>query len=78
MHPSECDIDGEETKLPICNSMTSLCKSDCVGGSPSFPWWSKGNLNTGETFLLSGHIKVKENLPFYQLLWHDIESDHKS
>ncbi|KAJ8432209.1 LOW QUALITY PROTEIN: hypothetical protein Cgig2_020739 [Carnegiea gigantea] len=57
MQPSESGIDGEETKLPIYNSITCLCKFDGVRGHPSLPWWSKKNLNTRETFLLSGHIK---------------------
>ncbi|KAJ8451407.1 hypothetical protein Cgig2_017798 [Carnegiea gigantea] len=30
IQPSENDVEGEETKLPICNPITSLCKSDCV------------------------------------------------
>ncbi|KAJ8449514.1 hypothetical protein Cgig2_005536 [Carnegiea gigantea] len=55
-----------------------LCKSDCVRGPPSLSWWSKENLKTGEVFLLSTHIKIKENLPSYQLLHHDIESECKS
>jgi len=62
---SENDIDGEETKLPIRNSIMSLCKPDCVGGPLSLPWWSKENLKTGKTFLLSSHINAKENLPSY-------------
>ncbi|KAJ8444411.1 hypothetical protein Cgig2_005933 [Carnegiea gigantea] len=78
IQPSENNADGEETKLPICNPITSLCKSDCVRGPLSFPWWSKENLKTGKTFLLSTYIKIKENLPFYQLLHHDIESELKS
>ncbi|KAJ8434938.1 hypothetical protein Cgig2_023935 [Carnegiea gigantea] len=57
IRPSESEIDGEETKLPICNSITSLCKSDYIGGPPSLFWWSKENLKTDETFLLSSHIK---------------------
>ncbi|KAJ8429736.1 hypothetical protein Cgig2_023125 [Carnegiea gigantea] len=44
------------------------CKSDWIGGLSSLPWWSKENLKTSETFLLSGHFKAKENLPFYQLV----------
>ncbi|KAJ8441873.1 hypothetical protein Cgig2_034132 [Carnegiea gigantea] len=42
--PSENGVDGEETKLPIHSSITSLCKFDCVGGPPSLPWWSEKNL----------------------------------
>ncbi|KAJ8426118.1 hypothetical protein Cgig2_005763 [Carnegiea gigantea] len=38
---------------------------------------SKENLKIGETFLLSSHIKVKENLPSYKLLRSDIVSGHK-
>ncbi|KAJ8425622.1 hypothetical protein Cgig2_018407 [Carnegiea gigantea] len=56
----------------------SLWKSDCPRGPLSLPWWSKENLKTGETFLLFTHIKIKENLPSYQLLHHDIESERKS
>ncbi|KAJ8431891.1 hypothetical protein Cgig2_009958 [Carnegiea gigantea] len=78
VQPSENDVDGEETKLPIRNPITSVCKSDCVRGPPSLPWWSTENLKTGETFLLSTQIKMKENLPSYQLLRHDIESECKS
>ncbi|KAJ8426572.1 LOW QUALITY PROTEIN: hypothetical protein Cgig2_022309 [Carnegiea gigantea] len=78
IQPSENDVDGEETKLPVRNPITSLCKPDCVRGPPSLPWWSKENLKTGEIFLLSTHIKMKENLPSYQLLRHDIESERRS
>ena len=78
IQPNENDVDGEETKLPIRNSIMSSCKFDCVGGPPSLPWWSKENLKTRQVFLLSSHIKVKENLPSYQLLCHDLESGHKS
>ena len=78
IQPNENDVDGEETKLPIRNPITSLCKSDCARGPPSLPWWSTENLKTGETFLLSTHIKMKENLTCYQLLRHDIESERKS
>ncbi|KAJ8441591.1 LOW QUALITY PROTEIN: hypothetical protein Cgig2_023155 [Carnegiea gigantea] len=78
IQPSKNDVNGEETKLPLRNSITFLCKSNCVGGPPSLPWLSKENLKTGETFLLSSHIKVKENLPSYQLSYHDIESEHNS
>ena len=78
IQPSENDVDGEETKLPIRNPITSLCKSDCARGPPSLPWWSTENLKTGETFLLSSHIKMKRNLTSYQLLRHDIESERKS
>ncbi|KAJ8431797.1 hypothetical protein Cgig2_027965 [Carnegiea gigantea] len=60
-------------QLPIRNSITSLCKSDYVRGPTSLPWQSKENLKIGKTFLLSSHIKVKENLPSYQLLHHDLE-----
>ncbi|KAJ8441461.1 hypothetical protein Cgig2_008722 [Carnegiea gigantea] len=68
IQPSENDVDGEETKLPVRNPTTSLCKPDCVRGPPSLPWWSKENLKTGETFLLSTDVKMKENLSSYQLL----------
>ncbi|KAJ8427783.1 hypothetical protein Cgig2_021414 [Carnegiea gigantea] len=68
IQPSENDVDGEETKLPICNSITSLCKSNCITGI----------LKTGKILLLSSHIKVKGNLRSYRLLRHDIESGHKS
>ncbi|KAJ8423189.1 hypothetical protein Cgig2_023380 [Carnegiea gigantea] len=78
IQPSENDVDGEETKLPVRNPITSLCKPDCVRGPPSLPWWSKENLKTGEIFLLSTHVKMKENLPSYQLLRHDIESERRS
>jgi len=78
IQPIENAVDGKETKFPFRNSTMSLCKSDCVGGPPSLPWWSKENLKAGETFLLYSHIKLKENLPSYGLLCHDIESDHKS
>ncbi|KAJ8427083.1 hypothetical protein Cgig2_008952 [Carnegiea gigantea] len=78
IQPSENDVDGEETKLPVRKPITSLCKPDCVRGPPSLPWWSKENLKTGETFLLSTHVKMKENLPSYQLLRHDIESERRS
>jgi len=78
IQPNENDVDGEETKLPFRNPITSMCKPDCVRGPPSLPWWSKENLKTGETFLLSTHVKMKENLPFYQLLRHYIESERKS
>ncbi|KAJ8427349.1 hypothetical protein Cgig2_016215 [Carnegiea gigantea] len=78
IQPSENDIDGEETKLSICNSTVSLYKFDCIRGPPSLPWWSKENLKTYETFLLSTfllscHIKVKENLLSYELLRYNIE-----
>ena len=78
IQPSGNDVDGEETKLPIRNPITSLCKSDCARGLPSLPWWSTENLKTGKTFLLSSHIKMKRNLTSYQLLRHDIESERKS
>ncbi|KAJ8422768.1 hypothetical protein Cgig2_013553 [Carnegiea gigantea] len=78
IQPSENDVDGEETKLPVRNPTTSLCKPDCVRGPPSLPWWSKENLKTGETFLLSTDVKMKENLSSYQLLRHDIESERRS
>ncbi|KAJ8438300.1 hypothetical protein Cgig2_015043 [Carnegiea gigantea] len=74
IQPSENDVDGEETKLPIRNSITSLCKSNCVGGPPSLSWWSTENLKTGETFLLSSYVKIKENLPSFQLLHYEIET----
>ncbi|KAJ8430247.1 hypothetical protein Cgig2_009425 [Carnegiea gigantea] len=77
VQPSENDVDGEDMKLPIHNPITSVCKSDCVRGPPSLLWRSTENLKTGETFLLSTHIKMKENLPSYQLLRHDIESECK-
>jgi len=77
IQPSEDDVDGEETKLHIRNSIMSLCKSDCVGGPSSLPWWFKENLKTVEAFLLSSHTKVKENLPSYQLLRQDMEFGHK-
>ncbi|KAJ8432328.1 LOW QUALITY PROTEIN: hypothetical protein Cgig2_032335 [Carnegiea gigantea] len=35
---SENDVDGEETKLPSCNSITSLCKFDCIGESGHKSW----------------------------------------
>ena len=76
--PSENDIDEEETKLPIRNHIMPLRKSDCVRGPLSLPWWSKENLKTSEMFLLSTQIKIKENLPSYQLPRHDIESERKS
>ncbi|KAJ8450500.1 hypothetical protein Cgig2_002185 [Carnegiea gigantea] len=78
IQPSENDVDEEETKLPLRNPITFLCKSDCAKGPPSLPWWSTENLKTGETFLLSTQINMKENLPSYQLLCHDIESECKS
>ncbi|KAJ8425658.1 hypothetical protein Cgig2_015326 [Carnegiea gigantea] len=78
IQPSENDVDGEGTKLPVRNPTTSLCKPDCVRGPPSLPWWSKENLKTGETFLLSTHVKMKKNLPSYQLLRHDIEFERRS
>ncbi|KAJ8431916.1 hypothetical protein Cgig2_016349 [Carnegiea gigantea] len=78
IQPSENDVDGEETKLLVRNPITSLCKPDCVRGSPSLPWWLKENLKTGKTFFLSTHVKMKENLPSYQLLRHDIESERRS
>ncbi|KAJ8447537.1 hypothetical protein Cgig2_031150 [Carnegiea gigantea] len=37
IQPSENDVDGEETKWPIYNSTTSLCKSDCARGRTSKP-----------------------------------------
>ncbi|KAJ8452599.1 hypothetical protein Cgig2_004935 [Carnegiea gigantea] len=60
IQPSENDVDGEETKLPIRNSITSLCKSDYIGRPPSLSWWDKDNLKAGETFLLSSHVKVSK------------------
>ncbi|KAJ8440281.1 hypothetical protein Cgig2_031595 [Carnegiea gigantea] len=45
----ENDVEGKERKLPIRNPIMSLCKSDCVRGPPSLPWWSKENLKTCET-----------------------------
>ncbi|KAJ8443803.1 hypothetical protein Cgig2_017284 [Carnegiea gigantea] len=60
IQPSENDVDGKETKFPIRNPITSLCKSDCARGPPSLPWWSTENLKTGETLLLCNHIKMKE------------------
>ncbi|KAJ8430854.1 hypothetical protein Cgig2_003784 [Carnegiea gigantea] len=74
IQPNENDADGEETKFPIRNPITSLCKSNCVRGPPSLPWWSKENLKTCKTFLLSTHIKIKKNLPSYQFLHHDREA----
>ncbi|KAJ8425373.1 LOW QUALITY PROTEIN: hypothetical protein Cgig2_003651 [Carnegiea gigantea] len=74
IHPSKSDIDGERTTLSTCNSMTSLCKSNFVGGPPSLHCWSKENLKTGEAFLLSSHIKRISLLTNC----HDIESSHKS
>ena len=65
-------------KLPICNSITSLCQSNCVGGPPSLSWWSQQNLKIEETFLLFSHSTAKENLSYYQLLHHDVETGHKS
>ncbi|KAJ8430016.1 hypothetical protein Cgig2_008455 [Carnegiea gigantea] len=32
IQPNENDADGEETKLPVRNPITSLCKPDCVRG----------------------------------------------
>ncbi|KAJ8433884.1 hypothetical protein Cgig2_004606 [Carnegiea gigantea] len=78
IQPSENDVDEEETKLPVCNPIMSLCKPDCVRGLPSLPSWSKENLKTGKTFLLSTHVKMQENLPSFQLLRHDIESERRS
>jgi len=78
IQPSENDVNGGETKLPVRNPITSLCKLDRAGGPPSLPWWSEKNMKTGETFLLSSHIKMKENLPSYRLLRHDIESERRS
>ncbi|KAJ8425239.1 hypothetical protein Cgig2_014338 [Carnegiea gigantea] len=49
IQPSENDVDEEETKLPVCNPIMSLCKPDCVRGLPSLPSWSKENLKTGKT-----------------------------
>ncbi|KAJ8438101.1 hypothetical protein Cgig2_015358 [Carnegiea gigantea] len=37
IQPSENDVGGEETKLPIRNSIMSLCKSDCIAGPSSLP-----------------------------------------
>jgi len=48
IQPSENDVDGEETKSPIFNPITSLCKSDCARGPPSLPWWSTENLKTAK------------------------------
>ncbi|KAJ8435739.1 hypothetical protein Cgig2_003161 [Carnegiea gigantea] len=78
IEPSGNDVTGEEIKLVIRNSITSLYKSNCVGGPLSLSWWSKRNLKTDETFLLSSYVKVKENLPSYRFLHHDIETGHKS
>jgi len=66
IQPSENDVDGEETKLPVRNPITSLCKPNCVRGLPSLPWWSKENLKTS---------KVVEDCSFtqwfssLQLIW---------
>ncbi|KAJ8424709.1 hypothetical protein Cgig2_025458 [Carnegiea gigantea] len=78
IQPSKHDVDGEEAKLAIHNSITSFYKSNCIGGPPSLSWWSKENLKIGKTFLLSSHVEVKENLPSCQLLRYDKESSHKS
>ncbi|KAJ8422682.1 hypothetical protein Cgig2_000900 [Carnegiea gigantea] len=60
---SENDVDEEETKLPICNSITSLYKSDCVRGPSSLPSSPNENLKIGQTFLLSSHLKQKRIPP---------------
>ncbi|KAJ8422044.1 hypothetical protein Cgig2_001036 [Carnegiea gigantea] len=57
IQPSEKDLDGEETKLPIHNLITSLCKSEGIRGLPSLPWWSKENFKIDKIFSLSSHIK---------------------
>ncbi|KAJ8425241.1 hypothetical protein Cgig2_014340 [Carnegiea gigantea] len=62
IQPSENDVDEEETKLPVCNPIMSLCKPDCVRGLPSLPSWSKENLKIGKTFLLSTH-ELASKLP---------------
>ncbi|KAJ8426539.1 hypothetical protein Cgig2_002059 [Carnegiea gigantea] len=49
IQPSENDVNGEETKLPLRNRVTFLCKSDCARGPPILPWWSTENLKTDKT-----------------------------
>ncbi|KAJ8436104.1 hypothetical protein Cgig2_017087 [Carnegiea gigantea] len=70
IQPSKNDADGEETKLPIHSSITSICKCNCTRAfQPCF---------TDKTSLLSSHSKAEENPSSCQLLHHDIESGLKS